>query len=85
LEKDRAMRCQTATELKTDLNRLKRDLDSGSKRAPDLSETKPGAPKPATKSVVVLYFENLSAVKDDEYLRDGTPKTSSPSSLKFAA
>jgi serine/threonine protein kinase/tetratricopeptide (TPR) repeat protein len=71
LEKDRAMRCQTATELKTDLNRLKRDLDSGSKRAADLSETKPGAPKPATKSVVVLYFENLSAVKDDEYLRDG--------------
>ncbi|MGB9435701.1 MAG: serine/threonine-protein kinase, partial [Candidatus Acidiferrum sp.] len=32
LEKDRGMRCQTATELKTDLNRLKRDLDSGSKR-----------------------------------------------------
>ncbi|HEY2121946.1 MAG TPA: protein kinase [Candidatus Acidoferrum sp.] len=71
LEKDRAMRCQTATELKTDLNRLKRDLDSGSKRAAELTETKSGAPKPTTKSVVVLYFENLSAVKDDEYLRDG--------------
>jgi non-specific serine/threonine protein kinase len=71
LEKDRAMRCQTATELKTDLNRLKRDLDSGSKRAADLIETKSGTPKSTTKSVVVLYFENLSAVKDDEYLRDG--------------
>lgn len=71
LEKDRAMRCQTASELKTDLNRLKRDLDSGSKRAVELTETKSGTPKTNTKSVVVLYFENLSAVKDDEYLRDG--------------
>ena len=71
LEKDRAMRCQTASELKTDLNRLKRDLDSGLKRAVELTETKSGTPKTNTKSVVVLYFENLSAVKDDEYLRDG--------------
>ena len=28
LEKDRTLRCQTATELKTDLNRLKRNLES---------------------------------------------------------
>jgi serine/threonine protein kinase/tetratricopeptide (TPR) repeat protein len=73
LEKDRTMRCQTATELKTDLNRLKRDLDSGNKRAADLTETKSGttAKANATKSVAVLYFENLSGVKEDEYLRDG--------------
>ena len=71
LEKDRSLRCQTATELKTDLNRLKRDLDSGSKRAAELSDTKSGATKPAVKSVAVLYFENLSGVKEDEYLRDG--------------
>ncbi len=71
LEKDRGMRCQTATELKTDLNRLKRDLDSGSKRAAELSDSKPGVAKQATKSVAVLYFENLSGVKEDEYLRDG--------------
>jgi non-specific serine/threonine protein kinase len=71
LEKDRSLRCQTATELKTDLNRLKRDLDSGSKRAAELSDTKSGAPKSAVKSVAVLYFENLSGVKEDEYLRDG--------------
>jgi non-specific serine/threonine protein kinase len=38
LEKDRTMRCQSASELKTDLNRLKRDLDSGSKRVAELSE-----------------------------------------------
>lgn len=71
LEKDRAMRCQTATELKTDLNRLKRDLDSGTKRSAELSETKSGISKPTTKSIAVLYFENLSAAKEDEYLRDG--------------
>jgi non-specific serine/threonine protein kinase len=71
LEKDRALRCQSATELKTDLNRLKRNLDSGIKRAAELTETKTGLPKPGTKSVAVLYFENLSAAKEDEYLRDG--------------
>ena len=73
LEKDRTLRCQSATELKTDLNRLKRDLDSGSKRATDLSESKSGVAKPMAglKSVAVLYFENLSGVREDEYLRDG--------------
>ena len=72
LEKDRTLRCQSATELKTDLHRLKRDLDSGSKRVADLSDSKSGsAPKPTTKSVAVLYFENLSGAKEDEYLRDG--------------
>jgi len=72
LEKDRTLRCQSATELKTDLHRLKRDLDSGSKRAADLADSKAGsAPKAATKSVAVLYFENLSGAKEDEYLRDG--------------
>src|ERR1700758_2393057 len=71
LEKDRTLRCQSATELTTDLNRLKRDLDSGVKRAAELSESKSGVAKPGTKSVAVLYFENLSAAKEDEYLRDG--------------
>lgn len=71
LEKDRTLRCQSATELKTDLNRLKRDLDSGSKRAVEQSETKSGVTKPSMKSVAVLYFENLSGVREDEYLRDG--------------
>jgi non-specific serine/threonine protein kinase len=71
LEKDRSLRCQTATELKTDLNRLKRDLDSGSKRAAELNDTRSGVSKQPLKSVAVLYFENLSGVKEDEYLRDG--------------
>ncbi len=71
LEKDRNLRCQTATELKTDLNRLKRDLDSGQKRAAESSDSRSGAAKATVKSVAVLYFENLSGVKEDEYLRDG--------------
>ncbi len=74
LEKDRTLRCQSATELKTDLSRLKRDMESGNKRAADVSESKSGAAAKAsssTKSVAVLYFENLSKVSEDEYLRDG--------------
>jgi non-specific serine/threonine protein kinase len=51
LEKDRTLRCQSATELKTDLNRLKRDLESGNKQAANLTESKTGAAKlsPSTK------------------------------------
>jgi len=70
LEKDRSLRCQTATELKTDLLRLKRDTDSGGRRAAEAGESKSG-PLKAERSVAVLYFENLSGVKEDEYLRDG--------------
>jgi non-specific serine/threonine protein kinase len=73
LEKDRNLRCQSATELKTDLNRLKRDLDSGSKRAQaqELTDSRSGVAKAGPKSLAVLYFENLSGAKEDEYLRDG--------------
>jgi serine/threonine protein kinase/tetratricopeptide (TPR) repeat protein len=71
LEKDRNLRCQSATELKTDLNRLKRDLDSGSKRPAEATDSRPGAAKQGPKSLAVLYFENLSGAKEDEYLRDG--------------
>jgi serine/threonine protein kinase/tetratricopeptide (TPR) repeat protein len=72
LEKDRNLRYQTATDLKTDLMRLKRDLDSSGRRAADQSDSSSGAPaKQADKSIAVLFFENLSGVKEDEYLRDG--------------
>jgi len=70
LEKDRNLRYQTATDLKTDLVRLKRDIDSGQKHAA-LSDSRSGIAKPSVKSVAVLYFENLSGAKDDEYFRDG--------------
>jgi serine/threonine protein kinase/Tfp pilus assembly protein PilF len=71
LEKDRNLRCQTATELKTDLNRLKRDLETGARRAKEKTDSDPGVPRQTGKSVAVLYFENLSGAKEDEYLRDG--------------
>ncbi|HEY3270004.1 MAG TPA: protein kinase [Geothrix sp.] len=71
LEKDRSLRCQTATELKTDLLRLRRDFDSGQRREAELSDSKGKSEQPAVRSVAVLYFENLSGVKEDEYFRDG--------------
>src|SRR5262249_45977803 len=71
LEKDRVMRYQSATDFKTDLIRLKRDLDSGRKRAAESSDSRPSASRAKEKAVAVLYFENLSGVKEDEYLRDG--------------
>jgi non-specific serine/threonine protein kinase len=72
LEKDRSLRYQSATDLKTDLLRLKRDTESGGRRAADLADSRGGAgERTADKSIAVLYFENLSGQKEDEYLRDG--------------
>lgn len=71
LEKDRSLRYQSATELKTDLQRLRRDLDSGRHPAAASPDSSSGQHAPAEQSIAVLYFENLSGVKEDEYLRDG--------------
>ena len=71
LEKDRSLRYQTSTDLKTELMRLKRDTESGRRRVAELGDSRGGAVRPAEKSVAVLYFENLSGIKEDEYFRDG--------------
>jgi len=64
LEKAPAARYPSAEKLRAELQQLKRDTDSG--RTADAA-----AVAPAEKSVAVLYFENLSGAKDDEYFRDG--------------
>jgi TolB-like protein/Tfp pilus assembly protein PilF len=73
LEKDADLRCQTAAELRADLKRLKRDLDSGRRPAAEKGLTGSGSHPLAAqrKSVAVLYFENQSGAKEDEYFRDG--------------
>jgi serine/threonine protein kinase/tetratricopeptide (TPR) repeat protein len=61
--KDREKRLPTSAKLHSELLRLKREVDSGRSSAAPAASTE--------KSLAVLYFENLSAEKEDEYFRDG--------------
>jgi serine/threonine protein kinase/Flp pilus assembly protein TadD len=73
LDKDPELRCQTAAELRTDLKRLSRDLEASRRPAAEKVTSASVAPVAPgkQKSVAVLYFENQSGAKEDEYFRDG--------------
>src|SRR6201987_4450737 len=73
LEKDPQLRYQHAADLRADLQRLKRDIESSRRPAAEKSVSGSGAHVAAAqqKSVAVLYFENQSGAKEDEYFRDG--------------
>jgi eukaryotic-like serine/threonine-protein kinase len=74
LEKQRSLRYQTASDLLADLQRLKRDIDSGQQKTPD-----PVAPLPrATKTIDSLAILPLANETDDpetDYLSDGITET----------
>ncbi|MGA7918893.1 MAG: tetratricopeptide repeat protein, partial [Candidatus Acidiferrales bacterium] len=73
LEKDSQLRYQHAADLRADLQRLKRDMESSRRPTAEKSVTASGAHVVPNKqkSVAVLYFENQSGAKEDEYFRDG--------------
>ncbi|MGD0309347.1 MAG: protein kinase [Acidobacteriota bacterium] len=65
LEKDRKLRYQSASDTRTDLQRIKRDRESGRTAAAAARE------QVRIPSLAVLPFANLSADKENEYFSDG--------------
>jgi serine/threonine protein kinase/Flp pilus assembly protein TadD len=76
MQKEPAARYASAGEMRADLERLKRELESGrvasaSSRSGNAGASGTAASAGAVKSVAVLYFENLSGAREDEFFRDG--------------
>ena len=70
LEKDREVRCQSAAELRADLKRVKRMMESGRADAYRAASSK-SLEEDKSISVAVLPFENVGAQPELDYLSDG--------------
>jgi serine/threonine protein kinase/tetratricopeptide (TPR) repeat protein len=73
LEKDCDLRCQSAAELRADLKRIRRMIESGSAQSAHAYGAASSSSLVDNKSVsvAVLPFENVGAQPDLEYLSDG--------------
>jgi serine/threonine protein kinase/Tfp pilus assembly protein PilF len=70
MAKDRALRYQSAVDLRADLGRLKRDMESGRAFLADSALPQKRISK-SINSLAVLPFTNASGDPDNEYLSDG--------------
>jgi serine/threonine protein kinase len=70
LQKQRSLRYQTASDLLADLQRLKRDIDSGQVKTPDNVPPMRRSPK-AIDSLAILPLANETDDPETEYLSDG--------------
>jgi serine/threonine protein kinase/tetratricopeptide (TPR) repeat protein len=97
LEKDRALRYQHPLEMRADLQRLKRRLESGSivparpvpRRRAEKKETRPrkapGAQRAGLTSLAVLPLRNLSRDPEQDYFADGLTEALINSLAKISA
>lgn len=74
LEKDRELRYQSAAEIRADLKRLRRDMDSKATGARTSPRTSQGQ-KRMLSAIAVLPFENANRDLAYEYLSDGLTET----------